>query len=117
MTALEIVARPGSRQDRVAWDGWRERWAVACRAPPTGGEANAALLRILAGHLGVPSSQLRWVRGARSRFKLLEVTGLSITEIHRRLRVASGGVSPEADSERPRSPEPGRRPLPRRQVG
>lgn len=107
LTALEIVARPGSRQDRIAWDDWRQRWTVACRAPPTGGEANEALLGILADHLGVPRGRLRWVRGARSRLKRLEVSGLSMTEIHRRLRAASGGVSSEADREGPTSPGPG----------
>ena len=85
MTSLTIHARPGARRDTVTWDPWRRQWTVACRAPPREGQANEALLCILAEALSVPRQDLSWVRGTTGREKVLEVRGLSAEEIHRRL--------------------------------
>ena len=93
MTLLEIIARPGSRADSVNWDPWRKRWVFSCRAEAVDGEANAALIRICAEHLGLPQADVRLQRGSRSRVKVLAVRQLSLDEIVRRL----GG--------RPRVPE------------
>lgn len=86
MTTLEVLARPGSHQDKISWDEWRRCWIVACSAPATEGRANEALLQLLADRLEVPRGQVRWARGARSRRKLLEVDRLPRTEIERRLQ-------------------------------
>jgi uncharacterized protein len=94
MTALEILARPGSRRDGVAWDRWREEWVVSCRAMAKEGEANDALLRLLSTWLRLPRTQLRWVGGVRGRRKVVEVSGLSAVEIDRRLGAVSQKVAP-----------------------
>jgi uncharacterized protein (TIGR00251 family) len=45
------------------------------RAVPADGEANAALLKLLAEWLGVAKSSLRLVQGGKSRVKSVEITG------------------------------------------
>lgn len=45
------------------------------RAVPSEGEANAALLKLLASWLGVGQSSLRVAKGGKSRVKSVEITG------------------------------------------
>lgn len=45
------------------------------RAAPADGDANAALLRLLADWLGVAQSSLRLSKGGKSRVKSVEITG------------------------------------------
>ncbi|MDP1908254.1 MAG: DUF167 family protein, partial [Hyphomicrobium sp.] len=47
------------------------------RAVPADGEANQALLTLLAEWLGVPKSSLRLAHGGKSRVKSVEITGNS----------------------------------------
>lgn len=46
---------------------------VTCK--PTGGEANAAVVKLMAKWLGVAPSRVRIVKGLRSRDKVIEVVG------------------------------------------
>jgi uncharacterized protein YggU (UPF0235/DUF167 family) len=62
-------------------DGWRARVA----APPERGRANEALIKLLAGSLGVPRSRVSVVGGQTARRKIVEVDGLDLPEIERRL--------------------------------
>jgi uncharacterized protein len=48
---------------------------VRLQAPPVGGAANEALVRLLADSLGVPPRSVRVVAGATSRSKTVEVDG------------------------------------------
>ena len=54
------------------------------RAVPADGEANAALLKLLAQWLGVGKSSLRLAQGGKSRVKSVEITG-NADEIEARL--------------------------------
>ncbi len=54
------------------------------RAVPAEGEANAALLKLLAHWLGQSQSSLRVARGGKSRVKSVEITG-DVKEIEARL--------------------------------
>lgn len=54
------------------------------RAVPAEGEANAALVKLLAGWLGVAQSSVRIARGGKSRVKAVEITGNAM-EIEARL--------------------------------
>ena len=101
MAVVAVRAQPGARSDRVGWDPWRRRWTVACRAVARSGEANEALLSLLAARLGVPRGQVRWKGGFTNRDKLLEVDGLSSEEIERRLRSAAVADSRRDDGGRP----------------
>lgn len=93
MGRVEVRARPGSRQDRIAWDDGRRGWVVACRDPPTEGRANDAIVQLLADRLGVPRRSVRIVIGGRTRHKTVEVDGVSDEEIAVRLRRASSPSS------------------------
>ena len=54
-------------------------------APPVDGEANAALVRLVAKALGLPRSAVRIASGETARVKVLEIDGLDEAEIRRRL--------------------------------
>lgn len=73
---LTIWARPASKREEIRWDPWRKGWQVSVRAPPTEGEANRAILDLLARTLGLRTSELAWVSGERSKEKRVEVRGL-----------------------------------------
>jgi len=88
MGRIEVWARPGSRRDLIGWDDWRKCWVVSCRETPTGGRANEAILRLIAEGLDVPRSSLRYIAGGRTRAKLVEVDGVTDSEIATRLRQA-----------------------------
>ncbi|WP_072395596.1 DUF167 family protein [Hyphomicrobium sp. CS1GBMeth3] len=54
------------------------------RAVPAEGEANAALIKLLAGWLGVSQGSVRLVKGGKSRVKSVEIAG-DAKEIEARL--------------------------------
>ena len=71
---------PGASADRI--DGWdvdaegRPVLKVRVRARPIEGEANAALLKLLAKTLKLPKSAVALQRGGQSRLKMIEIDGL-----------------------------------------
>ncbi len=67
-TLVPVYVQPGAGADRVCGehDG---RLKVAVSAPPEGGKANRALVRLLAGSLGVSKSQVSIRSGHHSRRK------------------------------------------------
>ena len=90
MTArLAVRLTPKGGRDGI--DGWardaagRDLLKVRVSAPPVEGEANAALVRLLAKTLGCAPSAVRIVSGAGARTKLLEVEGLEAAELRARL--------------------------------
>lgn len=50
---------------------------VAVHAPPVDGEANDALLEVLADFFGVAQSRLRIIHGLRGKDKVVEIVGRS----------------------------------------
>lgn len=54
-------------------------------APPVGGQANAALVKLLAQRLRVPKSRISVVRGQTAREKVVRVEGLAADDAHARL--------------------------------
>ena len=54
-------------------------------APPVDGQANAALVRLVAKALGVPKSRVAIVRGQSARDKVVRVEGLGPDDAHARL--------------------------------
>lgn len=89
MTRLAIKLTPGASVERV--DGWdvdadgRPVLKVRVRARPVEGEANAALLKLLAKTLGVAKSAVSLDRGGQSRLKMIRVEGLSDEDVRARL--------------------------------
>jgi uncharacterized protein YggU (UPF0235/DUF167 family) len=63
-----VRVQPKARRNAVL--GWRgEAFRVCVTAAPDGGQANRAVIALLAETLGVPPSSLTLVRGASSRDK------------------------------------------------
>lgn len=62
------------------------------RAVPSDGEANAALLTLLAEWLGVAKSSVRLAQGGKSRVKSVEITG-NTEELEARLATRLAGLS------------------------
>jgi uncharacterized protein YggU (UPF0235/DUF167 family) len=58
---------------------------VRVRRPPADGEANRAVLRLVARALGLPPASLTLVAGARSRTKRCAVAGISASDLIARL--------------------------------
>ena len=75
---VRVRLTPKSSKDAV--DGIEETaegaaFKARVRAVPTDGEANAALLKLLAQWLGVGQGGLRLAKGGKSRVKSVEITG------------------------------------------
>jgi len=86
VTRVELTVRvtPRAEADRV---GPYAAGLLQVRAtrPPADGEANAAVLRLVARALGVPRSSLTLVAGARARVKRYAVNGVSAGDLSARL--------------------------------
>jgi len=89
MARLPVRLTPSASADRI--DGWdldadnRPILKVRVRARPVEGEANTALLKLLAKSLGLPKSAVSLDRGGQSRTKMLSVDGLTDDELRDRL--------------------------------
>ncbi len=69
---LDVHVRPRARKREVRQTGERQFrvWVVA---PPSKGEANSEVVEALAGHLKLPKSRLKILRGESSPFKRVEI--------------------------------------------
>jgi uncharacterized protein (TIGR00251 family) len=83
---LTLKVVPGASRTRVAGVlGTALKVAVA--APPEGGKANAAVMRLLAEALGVSKSDVEIVSGHGQRLKRVAVRGLTAADARARLGV------------------------------
>jgi uncharacterized protein len=93
-TKLTLRVAPGARRGGVV--GRRgEVWKVRVAAPPEGGRANDALVRLLAETLAVPRRDVEIVSGHGSRDKIVVLAGVGQDEIERRLTSATVRVGKE----------------------
>jgi hypothetical protein len=89
-TRLLLRVSPGaSRAGVVGRHG--EAWKVRVAAPPEGGRANDAVIRLLADTLSVPRDSVTLVSGHGGRDKVVELAGLGPAQIERRLTSAAAG--------------------------
>lgn len=87
--AVTFAVRAQPRSSREAVEGVREgALRVALTAPPVEGEANAALVALLAKALGRPKRDVAVIAGAANRSKRVRVAGLSADEVRARLAAA-----------------------------
>ena len=89
MADLFVKLQPGAASDRIeGWDVDPDGRAVLkarVRARPVDGQANDALVKLIAAALGLPRARVALARGDRSRLKRLTVSGLEEGEMRRRL--------------------------------
>ena len=72
---ISVTVKPGSKKGPLVAENPDGSLTVYLREKPHGGEANAALLKLLADHFSVPKTSLRIKSGAASRHKLIELPG------------------------------------------
>jgi hypothetical protein len=93
-TVLNIRVTPRSGRTTIA--GWQQppdvtsepaspTLLVKLAAAPVDGAANDALIALLAKALDLPKRAIRIISGERSRNKRVEIDGVTIDEIARRL--------------------------------
>jgi uncharacterized protein (TIGR00251 family) len=78
---VRVQPRAG-RNEVVGWQGTALR--VRVTAAPEAGQANQAVIDLLAAALGVPRSSVELVKGAKSRDKLVRVGRHSLAELRAR---------------------------------
>lgn len=71
---ITVRVKPGSKKENV------ERvddtnFIAHVKAPPVEGKANDALVRLLSDYFGVPKSKILIIKGAASKYKLVEIGG------------------------------------------
>ena len=80
------------RASREGIDGWQAgALRVRVSSPPVDGDANRAVIALLARALGVRPAVLTIVHGTRGRDKLVRVEGLGPEDVERRLAEARPG--------------------------
>ena len=68
---VAVRVKPGAKQEKVvSADGVL---IVYCHARAHDGEANRAVIELVAKHVGVAKSRVQIVRGTKSREKVLEI--------------------------------------------
>ena len=77
---LPVRAQPGARKAGVLGEQ-AGALKVAVTAPPVDGEANAAVIEVLAKALGIARSAIAVVGGASSRRKRVEIQGVTLAQI------------------------------------
>ena len=82
---VRLRVTPRAARDEVT--GWREPGVLAVRvtAPPVEGEANRAVVAVLAHALRVAPSTVTVMRGERGRDKVVRISGLAMGEIEARV--------------------------------
>lgn len=88
-TRLRLRVSPGARSAGVV-GRHGEAWKVRIAAPPEGGRANEAVIRLLAEALSLPRDAVTLVSGHGARDKIVQLVGLDQGQIERRLSSASG---------------------------
>ena len=84
VTKLSVHLTPGAKRNEIfgfAGDVLK----VKIAAPPREGKANVGLVAFLSEELGVSKSSITLVRGHTSRNKVIEITGLSLDDIRRKV--------------------------------
>jgi uncharacterized protein len=88
-TRLRLRVAPGATRGEVV-GRHGEAWKVRVAAPPEGGRANEAVVRLLAETLSLPRHAVTLVSGHGARDKIVELAGLGPAQIERCLSSAAG---------------------------
>lgn len=71
---IVVKVKPGSRKGPLVQTGADGQLTVYVREPAVDGKANAAVIRVLAEHFGVPRSRVELASGAGARVKRFTIT-------------------------------------------
>ena len=86
LTGVRLELRVLPRAPRNLIDGVREgRLVVRVTAPPVDGAANAAVIALLSRTLELPKRVIRLVAGDTARNKSVEIDGIAVDDLRRRL--------------------------------
>jgi len=78
--AFQVRVKPRASRDEI--EGVRDGGLVVrLTAPPVEGEANDALVRLLAARLHLPKSAVRILSGERGRLKRIGVRGVAAGDV------------------------------------
>ena len=77
---LDILVQPRASREKIGpmHDG---RLKIAVTAPPVDGEANAAVVELIARRLGIARGDIEVVAGASSRRKTLRIANATAAQI------------------------------------
>ena len=77
---IDVLVQPRASRAKIGprHDG---RIKIAVTAPPVDGEANAAVIELLAKQLGIAKSAVEVIAGASSRRKTIRIAGVTATQI------------------------------------
>ena len=81
---ISVRVIPRSSKNSIEWE--QGKLKVRLAAPPVDGAANEALVALLAEQLGLPKRHISIVRGASSRQKIVEITGVTPENLEQKLR-------------------------------
>lgn len=82
--SLDVLVQPRASRAKVG-PVHGDRLKLAVTAPPVDGEANAAVIELVAETLEVPRSAVTVTAGTSSRRKTIRVRGLSVEAVQARL--------------------------------
>jgi uncharacterized protein (TIGR00251 family) len=80
MITVDVLVQPRASRAKIGprHDG---RIKIAVTAPPVDGEANAAVIELVAKALGIAKSAVEVVAGASSRRKTLRIAGVTAQQL------------------------------------
>jgi uncharacterized protein len=85
LTRLKVRIVPKARRNEIASIS-EEVVRLKVHAPAQDGKANAELVRFLSESVGCPRSDIAIIRGEKARDKVIEIAGVSVEEVWKRLR-------------------------------
>lgn len=71
---LSLKVIPAAKRNEFKQEG--DSIKIYLNAPAVDGKANAALIKFLAGHYGVKTSQVEIIKGLKSRHKIINIEGI-----------------------------------------
>jgi uncharacterized protein (TIGR00251 family) len=88
---LHLRVSPGATRSVIV-GRHGEGWKVRVAAPPEDGRANAAVVRLIADAVSVSRDAVSVVSGHASKDKIVELAGIELGRVERRLTAAAAKV-------------------------
>ena len=91
---IEVRVTPRSTRNKVDVTE-QGRLHIWTSAPPTDGQANAAICDLVAKALAIPRTSVSVMRGGTSRNKVLQIDGMDLEKVRAKLAPRKPPESPE----------------------